>query len=87
MRVQKMGEVCSDRNPDTRLDPVNDPQPRWRLEKLNHFVPGEMKAPLKAYILALQNPYISAVFSNMFSVEHVNENQVVIGQKIVILST
>jgi aryl-alcohol dehydrogenase-like predicted oxidoreductase len=69
-------------NPVTTNDPVNDPQPRWRLEKLDHFVPGDMKPPLKAYLWALQNPYLSAVISNMFSVEHVKENLALVGQKI-----
>lgn len=58
------------------------PIPNWRIEKVNRIVPGEMKAPLKAYIWALQNPHISAVISNLWDEKFVEENLGVAGKKV-----
>jgi aryl-alcohol dehydrogenase-like predicted oxidoreductase len=69
-------------NPVTTNNPETDPVPRWRLEKLNHFVPGDLKAPQKGYLWVLQNPHIAAVISNMFSLDSVKENLAMVGKKI-----
>jgi aryl-alcohol dehydrogenase-like predicted oxidoreductase len=58
------------------------PLPEWREEKLNKIVPGDLKAPLKAYLWALQNPRLSAVISNLWDEDHVKENLSVAGRKI-----
>ena len=58
------------------------PLPAWREEKLNKIVPGELKAPLKAYLWALQNPRLSAVISNLWDDEYVRENLSIAGKKI-----
>jgi len=58
------------------------PLPEWRAEKLNKIVPGDMKAPVKAYLWALQNPRISAVVSNLWDENYVKENLSVVGKKI-----
>lgn len=58
------------------------PLPAWREEKLNKIVPGDLKAPLKAYLWALQNPRLSAVISNLWDEDHVKENLSVTGRKI-----
>ncbi len=58
------------------------PLPAWREEKLNRILPGEEKAPVRAYLWALQNPYISAVISNLWDEQHVDENLSVVGRKV-----
>ena len=58
------------------------PLPEWREEKLNKIIPGDMKAPLKAYLWALQNPRLSAVISNLWDEDYVKENLSVAGKKI-----
>lgn len=58
------------------------PTPAWRVEKVQRIVPGEMKAPMKAYIWALQNPHISGVISNLWDENFVNENLSVAGKKV-----
>ncbi len=58
------------------------PTPQWRIDKVNRIVPGDMKAPLKAYIWALQNPRISAVVSNLWDETFVRENLGVAGRKV-----
>lgn len=58
------------------------PLPAWREEKLNKIVPGDLKAPLKAYLWALQNPRISAVISNLWDDNYVEENLSVAGRKV-----
>ncbi len=58
------------------------PIPEWRIQKVQRIVPGEMKAPVKAYLWALQNPNISAVISNLWDEQHVNENLSVAGKKV-----
>lgn len=58
------------------------PLPVWREEKLNKIVQGDLKAPVKAYLWALQNPRISAVISNMWDETQVRENLGVAGRKI-----
>jgi len=56
--------------------------PDWRIQKLNHMIPGEMKPPMKAYLWALQNPKITAVISNLWDETYVNENLSLAGKKV-----
>jgi aryl-alcohol dehydrogenase-like predicted oxidoreductase len=58
------------------------PIPDWRVQKINRVIAGEMKAPMKAYLWALQNPHISAVISNLWDETFVNENLSLAGQKV-----
>ncbi len=58
------------------------PIPQWRIDKVERIVPGEMKPPVKAYLWALQNPNISAVISNLWDEQHINENLSVTGKKV-----
>ncbi len=58
------------------------PTPGWRVDKVQRIVPGDMKAPLKAYLWALQNPHISAVISNLWDNTYVDENLSVVGTKV-----
>lgn len=58
------------------------PVPQWRIDKVNRVVPGQMKAPLKAYLWALQNPALTAVISNLWDETHVRENLSVAGKKV-----
>ncbi|WP_162340718.1 hypothetical protein [Cyclobacterium salsum] len=57
-------------------------QPEWRTQKGQRIVSGEMKAPVKAYRWALQNQNISAVISNLWDEQHVNDNLSVAGKKV-----
>jgi aryl-alcohol dehydrogenase-like predicted oxidoreductase len=61
------------------------PIPEWRIQKVERIVPGDMKPPVKAYLWALQNPNISAVISNLWDEQHVNENLSVVGKKVELL--
>ncbi len=58
------------------------PLPQWRIDKLNRIVQGDMKAPVKAYLWALQNSNISGVISNLWDEGIVNDNLAVTGKKI-----
>lgn len=58
------------------------PIPQWRVEKIHRIIPGEEKAPVKAYLWALQNPCISAVISNLWDENFVRENLGVAGRKV-----
>lgn len=58
------------------------PIPQWRIDKVNRIVPGDMKAPMKAYVWALQNPNISAVISNLWDETFVEENLSLAGMKV-----
>lgn len=58
------------------------PVPSWRIDKVDRIVPGDMKPPMKAYLWALQNPHISAVISNLWDEQFVNENLSVVGKKV-----
>ena len=58
------------------------PIPNWRIEKVDRIVPGDMKAPMKAYLWALQNPHISAVISNLWDEQFVEENLSLVGRKV-----
>ncbi len=58
------------------------PLPQWRIDKVERIVPGDMKAPMKAYLWALQNPYISGVISNLWNEQFINENLSVVGKKV-----
>lgn len=62
----------------TALQPI----PEWRIQKVERIVPGDMKPPVKAYLWALQNPNISAVISNLWDEQHVDENLAVVGKKV-----
>ncbi|MGE3821939.1 MAG: hypothetical protein AB7I30_21205, partial [Isosphaeraceae bacterium] len=58
------------------------PVPEWRIEMVERIVPGDWKAPQKAYLWALQNPRISAVISNLWDETHVRENLALAGRKV-----
>ena len=58
------------------------PIPQWRIDKVNRIVPGNLKAPMKAYVWALQNPYISAVISNLWDKQFIDENLSLAGMKV-----
>jgi aryl-alcohol dehydrogenase-like predicted oxidoreductase len=58
------------------------PIPQWRIDKVNRIVPGDLKAPMKAYVWALQNPYISAVISNLWDRQYIDENLSLAGMKV-----
>ena len=66
----------------TPYDPVKVPVPEWRVNKLNHVIPDEMKLQVKAFLWALQNQDLSAVVAGMYTEEMVLENLSVIGKKI-----
>ena len=61
------------------------PIPDWRIAKVERIVPGDMKPPLKAYLWALQNPNISAVISNLWNEQFIEENLSVVGKKVELL--
>lgn len=48
--------------------------PPERLAKLNQLVPGDLKAPMKAYAWALRHPGLTACISEMITAEHVTDN-------------
>ena len=58
------------------------PIPQWRIDKVNRVVPGDMKAPMKAYLWVLQNPMIAAVNSNLWDETFVRENLSLAGKKV-----
>lgn len=58
------------------------PIPQWRIQKLNQTIPQEMKLQPKAYLWALQNPHLSAVISEMYTREMIEENLAVVGKKV-----
>jgi aryl-alcohol dehydrogenase-like predicted oxidoreductase len=58
------------------------PVPSWRVAKVERVVPGELKAPLKAYLWALHDPRIAAVISNLWDEAHVEENLSLAGRQI-----
>ena len=58
------------------------PVPDWRIAKVERIVPGDLKAPQKAYVWALQNPRISAVISNLWDETFVKENLALAGKKV-----
>jgi predicted aldo/keto reductase-like oxidoreductase len=58
------------------------PVPEWRVQKIHRIIPGDMKAPVKAYLWALQNPRISAVISNLWDETHIRENLGIAGKKV-----
>jgi aryl-alcohol dehydrogenase-like predicted oxidoreductase len=58
------------------------PIPDWRVQKINRVIAGEMKAPMKAYLWALQNPHISAVISNLWNETFIEENLSLAGKKV-----
>lgn len=58
------------------------PVPQWRINMVERIVPGDYKAPQKAYLWALQNPRISAVISNLWDETHVRENLSLAGKKV-----
>lgn len=58
------------------------PIPDWRIQKIDRIIPGDMKAPMKAYLWVLQNPHISAVVSNLWDETQVRENLSLAGKKV-----
>ena len=62
----------------TALQPIPD----WRLQKIHRLVPGDMKAPMKAYLWALQNANVSAVISNLWDQTFIRENLSLAGKKV-----
>jgi len=58
------------------------PVPQWRIDKVERIVPGEMKAPMKAYLWALQNKSLSAVISNLWNEQFIEENLSLAGKKV-----
>ncbi len=66
----------------TPYDPVQVPVPQWRVDKLNHIIPDEMKLQVKAFLWALQNQDLSAVVAGMYTEEMVLENLTSVGKKI-----
>jgi aryl-alcohol dehydrogenase-like predicted oxidoreductase len=58
------------------------PIPDWRVQKVNRIIPGDMKAPMKAYLWALQNSNISAVISNLWDETFIKENLSLAGRKV-----
>jgi aryl-alcohol dehydrogenase-like predicted oxidoreductase len=58
------------------------PVPQWRIDKIHRVIPGDMKAPLKAYIWSLQHPGLTAVISNLWDETYVRENLSVAGKKV-----
>jgi len=58
------------------------PVPEWRVQKIHRIIPGELKAPVKAYLWALQNPHVSAVISNLWDEAYVRENLAIAGRKV-----
>ena len=61
------------------------PTPNWRIEKINRIIPGNMKPPVKAYLWALQNPNITAVISNLWDENFINDNLSIVGKKVVMM--
>jgi predicted aldo/keto reductase-like oxidoreductase len=58
------------------------PIPEWRVQKINRVIPGELKAPMKAYLWVLQNPHIAAVISNLWDETYIKENLSLAGKKV-----
>ncbi len=58
------------------------PIPAWRVAKVERIVPGDLKAPMKAYLWSLQDPRISAVISNLWDENFVRENLSLAGKKV-----
>lgn len=58
------------------------PIPEWRIQMVQRIVPGDDKPPVKAYLWALQNQNISAVISNLWDEQHVNDNLSIVGKKV-----
>lgn len=58
------------------------PVPQWRIDKIHRVIKGDMKAPMKAYLYALQNPNLSAVISNLWDQTFVKENLSLAGKQV-----
>ena len=58
------------------------PVPEWRIAKVDRIVPGDLKAPQKAYLWSLQNPRITAVISNLWDETSIKENLTLAGKKL-----
>jgi aryl-alcohol dehydrogenase-like predicted oxidoreductase len=58
------------------------PVPQWRIDKINRVIAGDMKAPMKAYLWALQNPNVSMVVSNLWDETFIRENLSLAGKKV-----
>lgn len=66
----------------TPYDPVQVPVPQWRINKLNHIIPEEMKLQVKAFLWTLQNQDLSAVVAGMYTEEMVLEDLTSVGRKV-----
>lgn len=66
----------------TPYDPVQVPVPQWRIDKLNHIIPEEMKLHVKAFLWTLQNQDLSAVVAGMYTEEMVLEDLTSVGRKV-----
>ena len=66
----------------TPYDPVQVPVPEWRVQKLNHIIPEEMKLHVKAFLWTLQNQDLSAVVAGMYTEEMVLEDLTAVGRKV-----
>ena len=64
--------------PHKALQPIQD----WRIQKLHHAIPEEMKLPVKGYLWALQNPNLTAVISEMWDHQMIDENLAIAGKKV-----
>lgn len=80
-RAQDMGVIAmkSAMAVATHHKPLQ-PTPQWRIDKVNRLVPGELKAPLKAYMWSLHNPGVSAVISNLWNPTFIEENLGIAGK-------
>lgn len=58
------------------------PVPQWRIDKIHKIISGDMKAPVKAYLWALQNPAVSMVVSNLWDKTYITENLSLAGKKV-----
>ena len=79
--VARVVELCAAHAVATHHKPLQ-PVPQWRIDKVNRIVPGDMKAPVKAYLWALQNPHLTAVISNLWDETYVKENLALAGRKV-----
>lgn len=58
------------------------PLPEWRVQKLDRILPGKERPAIRAYLWALQNPSVTAVISNMWNEQQIEENLSVAGRKV-----
>jgi aryl-alcohol dehydrogenase-like predicted oxidoreductase len=63
------------------VQPGRAEAPAERLKLINDSVPGELKAPQKAYVWALRNSNLCGVISEMVNQQHVNDNLPLAGKR------